>query len=103
MLNPVTEFPGDLSAGYNPQTAWAPEWKYGTPDELKQMVDTLHRNGIAVLLDIVWNHFTTDDNFLWNYDGTQTYFDSVAVETPWGSQADFDKAGGRATTTPTAR
>ena len=95
MLNPVTEFPGDLSIGYNPQTAWAPEWKYGTPDELKQLVDTLHRNGIAVLLDIVWNHFTYDDNFLWNYDGSQTYFDSVAVSTPWGSQADFDKAGVR--------
>lgn len=91
MLNPVTEFPGDFSAGYDPQTMWAPEWKYGTPDELKQMVDVLHRNGIAVLLDIVWNHLTPTDNFLWNYDGSQTYFDSVAVETPWGAQADFDK------------
>ncbi len=95
MLNPVNEFPGDFSAGYNPQSAWAPEWKYGTPDELKQMIDTLHRNGIAVLLDIVWNHFTTNDNFMWNYDGSQTYFDSVAVNTPWGSQADFDKAAVR--------
>lgn len=93
MLNPVTEFEGDLSAGYNPQTAWAPEWKYGTPDQLKQMIDTLHRNGIAVLLDVVWNHLS--NSFLWNYDGTQTYFDSVAVETPWGSQADFDKAAVR--------
>jgi len=91
MLNPVNEFPGDFSAGYNPQSAWAPEWKYGTPDELKQMIDTLHRNGIAVLLDIVWNHFTTNDNFMWKYDGSQTYFDSVAVNTPWGAQADFDK------------
>ena len=95
MLNPVNEFPGDLSAGYNPQSAWAPEWKYGTPDELKQMIDTLHRNGIAVILDIVWNHFTYDSNFMWNYDGSQTYFDSVAVSTPWGSQADFDKSAVR--------
>jgi 1,4-alpha-glucan branching enzyme len=95
MLNPVTEFPGDLSAGYNPQTAWAPEWKYGTPDELRHMVDVLHQNGVAVILDIVWNHLTTNDNFLWYYDGSQTYFDSVAVETPWGSQADFDKAAVR--------
>ena len=92
MLNPITEFPFDLSAGYNPQTMWAPEWKYGTPDELKQMVDTLHRNGIAVLLDIVWNHLTVNDNFLWNYDGSQTYFDTPHVDTPWGAQADFDKA-----------
>jgi 1,4-alpha-glucan branching enzyme len=91
MLNPITEFPGDLSAGYNPLTEWAPEWKYGTPDDLRYMVDELHSYGIAVILDIVWNHFSFDDNFLWYYDGTQIYFDDPAVETPWGSQADFDR------------
>ncbi len=91
MFNPFTEFPGDHSAGYNPVSAWAPEWIYGTPDELKQMVDALHAEGIAVLLDIVWNHFSFSDNFLWWYDGTQIYFDDPAVETPWGSQADFDR------------
>lgn len=91
MLNPVTEFPGDESAGYNPISAWAPEWKYGTPDQFKAMVDSLHGRGIAVLLDIVWNHFSGTDNYLWNYDGSQTYFDNPAVQTPWGSQADFDK------------
>ncbi|MEO5989555.1 MAG: alpha-amylase family glycosyl hydrolase [Candidatus Eisenbacteria bacterium] len=92
---PVTEFPGDLSAGYNPQTQWAPEWKYGTPDDLKYMVDKLHARGIAVIMDIVWNHFTTNDNFMWNYDGSQTYFDSPQVDTPWGAQADFDKVAVR--------
>ncbi len=91
MLNPITEFPGDHSAGYNPITAWAPEWIYGSPDDLKHMVDTLHAHGIAVLLDIVWNHFSHIDNYLWYYDGTQIYFDDPAVETPWGSQADFDR------------
>jgi 1,4-alpha-glucan branching enzyme len=91
MLNPITEFPGDLSAGYNPQTQWAPEWKYGTPDQLKALVDSLHAHGIAVLLDVVWNHFTTNDNFLWQYDGSQQWFDTPPVDTPWGSQADFDK------------
>ncbi|MBD3347671.1 MAG: DUF3459 domain-containing protein [Candidatus Eisenbacteria bacterium] len=90
MLNPITEFPWDYSAGYNPITQWAPEWAYGTPDEFKEMIDTLHSNGIAVLLDIVWNHVSYSDNFLWYYDGTQIYFDDPAVETPWGSQADFD-------------
>ena len=91
MLNPVTEFPGDFSAGYDPITQWAPEWKYGTPDQFKALVDSLHVHGIAVLLDIVWNHFSNTDNFLWNYDGTQQWFDTPEVETPWGSQADFDK------------
>ena len=92
MLNPVTEFPGDESAGYNPITSWTPEWKYGTPDHFKAMVDSLHAHGIAVLLDIVWNHLSPTDNFLWNYDGSQQWFDSpTAVNTPWGSQADFDK------------
>lgn len=90
MIMPVNEFPGDLSAGYNPISNYAPEWKYGTPDEFKAMVDAFHQAGIAVVLDIVWNHFSGDGNYLWNYDGSQIYFDVPAVETPWGSQADFD-------------
>lgn len=91
MLCPITEFPFDESAGYNPITAWSPEWAYGWPDDFKLLVDTLHQNGIAVLLDIVWNHFSVTDNFLWTYDGTQIYFDTPAVATPWGDQADFDR------------
>ncbi len=91
MFNPFTEFPTDASAGYNPVTMWSPESWYGTPDQLKAMVDSLHAHGIAVLLDIVWNHFSATDNNLWNYDGSQIYFDTPAVDTPWGSQADFDR------------
>lgn len=90
-LNPITEFPSDFSAGYNPITAWSPEWKYGTPDNFKTLVNTLHQNGIAVLLDIVWNHFSPTDNFLWNYDGTQQWFETPDVSTPWGSQAAFGR------------
>ncbi len=90
MLNPITEFAGDLSAGYNPVTEFAPDWVYGTPDECKAMIDSFHNHGIAVLLDILWNHFSSTDNFLWFYDGNQIYFDNPAVGTPWGDQADFD-------------
>ncbi len=91
MLNPVTEFPTDWSAGYNPITQWSPEWKYGTPDDFKYLVNVLHANGIAVVLDIVWNHFSPTDNFLWNYDGTQQWFETPDVQTSWGSQAAFGK------------
>jgi 1,4-alpha-glucan branching enzyme len=94
-LCPITEFPWDYSAGYNPVTQWAPESYYGDPDDVRAMVDALHTRGIAVIHDIVWNHFSFSDNFLWNYDGTQYYFDDPVVETPWGSQADFDLDGVR--------
>lgn len=100
-LMPINEYPWDFSAGYNPVSCWAPEWKHGTPDDLKYMIDVLHQNGIAVLQDIVWNHFSGSDNYLWNYTsdsgGTanQIYFDgdgSTCLEdTPWGCQADFDR------------
>lgn len=90
-LMPVTEHPWDFSAGYNPNTMFAPEQKLGTPDDFRTMVDTLHAHGIAVLLDIVWNHVEANDNHLWFYDGTQIYFRTPDAQTPWGSQADFGR------------
>ncbi len=93
MVNPINEFPGSHSGGYNPISQFAWEWGLGTPDDLKYMVDQLHGAGIAVLLDGVWNHFSPTDNFLWNYDGTQLYYDSPAQDTPWGAQADYDDPG----------
>jgi len=91
-LCPITEYPSNISAGYNPVTFFAPEGSYGTPDEFKTMVNTLHRNGIAVLLDIVWNHYSPTDNYLWNYDGTQSWFCTPDASTPWGSQPNFSRA-----------
>ncbi|MEM1184004.1 MAG: alpha amylase C-terminal domain-containing protein [Planctomycetota bacterium] len=97
-LNPVNEFPGEKSGGYNPLSAFAIEGdladsRYEAHNDFKFMVDTLHANGIAVILDVVWNHFDSFQNFLWNYDGGQIYFDAPAeVGTPWGPQADFNRA-----------
>jgi 1,4-alpha-glucan branching enzyme len=91
MLNPTYEFPGSQSGGYNPVTAYAMESSYGSAEDFKYMVDTLHGAGIAVILDTVWNHFSSSDNFLWDFDGSQIYYDSPQVDTPWGAQADFDR------------
>ncbi len=90
-LTPINEFPLDFSAGYNPITQFAPESAYGNPAALKAMIDEFHSRGIAVLLDIVWNHHSITDNILWNYDGGQVYYDSPEVSTPWGPQLDFDR------------
>ena len=93
MLNPINEFPGDFSGGYNPISMFAWESAYGDADDLKYMVDELHGQGIAVILDVVWNHFSPTDNFLWDFDGSQQYYDASPQDTPWGAQADFDKQG----------
>ena len=90
-LMPVNEFDYYESWGYNPISNWAPENAYGSPEDLKYVIDVLHQNGIAVLLDVVYNHFSYSGNFMWYYDGSQSYFDDPAVSTPWGSQADFDR------------
>jgi len=58
-LMPITEFPGDRSWGYNPEIMSAVEESYGTPETFKMLVDEAHSRGIAVILDLVWNHATS--------------------------------------------
>lgn len=91
MLNPINEFPSTVSGGYNSITMHGWESSYGTPDELKEMVDTLHGAGIAVILDTVWNHMSSG-SFTENFDGGQPYYDDPIVGTPWGPQMDMDRA-----------
>jgi 1,4-alpha-glucan branching enzyme len=90
-LLPINEFPGNLSWGYNPSFFYAVESSYGAPDELKELVDTAHRNGIAVILDVVLNHGGSGDNILWQiaqHDITHgTYYDG---DTVWGPMINFD-------------
>lgn len=92
-LMPIQEFPTSLSIGYNPITQFAAEQGYGNTDDLKAMINALHQHGVGVMLDIVWNHFSPTDNFLWNYDSNsaQIYYRTPDLQTPWGSQADFGR------------
>lgn len=93
---PVTEFAGALSWGYNPSFLYAPETNYGTPDDLKYLVDACHQKGIGVMLDVVYNHLGGTDlaGNLLDYDGEEIYFypdGNGWRETPWGPRPDFGR------------
>ena len=99
-LMPVCEFAGSLSMGYNPAMPYAVETDYGGPDGLKEFVREAHSRGIAVLLDMVHNHYGPTDNLLWQFDGWNYdglggiyfYQDGRRV-TPWGdSRPDYGRS-----------
>jgi len=102
-LMPINEFPGDFSWGYNPSHPFAVETAYGGPNEFKRFVDEAHKRGIAVLLDVVHNHYGPNDLDLWQYDGWSQngygglffYNDNRAI-TPWGNtRPDFGRGSVR--------
>lgn len=84
---PISEHPFDGSWGYQNTGFFAPTSRYGTPDELKEMVDKLHQAGIGIILDFVPVHFAIDGYGLRKYDGTALYeYPSEDVGTSeWGS------------------
>lgn len=86
-LMPVADFPGRRGWGYDGVLPFAPESSYGTPDELKQLVAAAHARGLMVLLDVVYNHFGPDGNYLHAYAGA---FFNREVATPWGAAIHFD-------------
>ena len=90
-LMPVAEFAGDYSWGYNPAHIFAVESSYGGPDALKALVKAAHRHGIAVIQDVVYNHFGPDDLDLWQFDGWSEndkggiyFYNDDRSSTPWG-------------------
>jgi 1,4-alpha-glucan branching enzyme len=90
-LMPPTEFAGETSWGYNPSHPFAVESGYGGPDALKTLIREAHRQGIAVFLDVVYNHFGPDDLDLWQFDGWSEhgmggifFYNDWRAETPWG-------------------
>lgn len=87
-LMPINEFPGTRNWGYDGVLPFAPEASYGTPDELKSLIDTAHSLGMMVFLDVVYNHFGPVGNYL-NVYASEFFRDDI--HTPWGSAIDFRK------------
>ena len=89
---PVAEFAGDFSWGYNPAHVFAVETAYGGPAAFKEFVRACHREGLGVILDVVYNHFGPSDLNLWQFDGWSEnglggiyFYNDWKSETPWGN------------------
>ena len=67
-LLPLSDFPGERNWGYDPAAQYAPAHAYGTPDELRELVDEAHKIGLAVYLDVVYNHFGPDGAYVVGYN-----------------------------------
>jgi maltooligosyltrehalose trehalohydrolase len=85
-LMPVADFPGRHNWGYDGVLPFAPDAAYGTPDQLKALVDAAHGLGLMVLLDVVYNHFGPDGNYL---HALAKPFFREDITTPWGASIDF--------------
>lgn len=84
---PVHEFPGRFGWGYDGVQLFAPACQYGAPDDMRRFVDRAHALGVAVVLDVVYNHLGPDGNYLPQF--SPHYF-SAAHKTDWGEAVNFD-------------
>ncbi len=91
-LMPLTDFAGNRNWGYDGVLWYAPDATYGRPEQLKALVDAAHQRGLMVLLDVVYNHFGPEGNFLARY--VPAFFSDT--QTPWGSAIDFRRPEVRA-------
>lgn len=87
-LMPIGDFSGQRNWGYDGVLPFAPDTSYGSPLELKQFIDAAHAAGLCVYLDVVYNHFGPDGNFLHSY--AAAFFDR-AKKSPWGQAIDFSR------------
>ncbi|VVM64613.1 1,4-alpha-glucan branching enzyme GlgB [Pseudomonas fluorescens] len=87
-LMPIAQFPGERNWGYDGVLPYAPQASYGTPEQLKHLIDTAHGHGLAVMLDVVYNHFGPDGNYLHRY--AKAFFNEDK-HTPWGAAIDFQR------------
>jgi maltooligosyltrehalose trehalohydrolase len=91
-LMPIADFPGRRNWGYDGVLPFAPDASYGTPEDLKRLVDDAHACGLMVLLDVVYNHFGPEGNYLHAY---APQFFNARHKTPWGAAVNFDGVGSR--------
>jgi maltooligosyltrehalose trehalohydrolase len=88
-LMPVVEFAGERGWGYDGVDLYAPHHAYGGPAGLKRLVDACHGRGLAIVLDVVYNHLGPEGNYLARFG---PYF-TDRYNTPWGAAVNFDGAG----------
>jgi maltooligosyltrehalose trehalohydrolase len=86
-LMPVADFPGGRNWGYDGAALFAPARCYGRPDDLRRLVDTAHQLGLAVVLDVVYNHLGPDGAYLFAFS---PHYVSERHHTPWGAGFNFD-------------
>jgi maltooligosyltrehalose trehalohydrolase len=86
---PVADFAGDFGWGYDGVNLFAPTRLYGSPDDMRAFIDAAHGLGMAVILDVVYNHFGPDGNYLKKF--SDHYF-STRYKTDWGEAINFDGA-----------
>jgi malto-oligosyltrehalose trehalohydrolase len=84
-LMPLADFPGKRNWGYDGVLWYAPDSAYGRPDDLKTLIDEAHLRGLMVFLDVVYNHFGPEGNYLSRY--APSFF--TQAQTPWGSAIDY--------------
>lgn len=92
-LMPVADFPGKRNWGYDGVLLFAPDSCYGRPEDLKTLVQTAHQKGLAVFLDVVYNHFGPEGNYLHAY--ARDAFFTGRHRTPWGDAINFDGENSR--------
>ncbi len=86
-LMPLADFPGRWNWGYDGVLPYAPDSTYGRPEDLKRLIDAAHARGLMMLLDVVYNHFGPEGNYLGRYAPA---FFTDRHQTPWGAAIDFD-------------
>ena len=91
-IMPVADFPGRHSWGYDGVLPFAPDASYGRPEDFKRLIAAAHARGLMVVLDVVYNHFGPEGNYLHAYAPD---FFNPQHQTPWGAAINFDSPNSR--------